>query len=57
MRHATVLERWIVVNDRECLTKLDKGALQACNNTASMNDGNLMDEMEETQNLSQYRRK
>ena len=41
MRHATVLEHWIVVNDRECLTKLDKGALQACNSTASKNDGNL----------------
>ena len=56
MRHATVLERWIVVNDRECLTKLDKGALQACNNTASMNYDNLqgvfdMEKMEEAQNM------
>ena len=41
MRHDTVLDHWILVNDRECLTKWDKGTLQACNSTASKNDGNL----------------
>ena len=56
MRHATVLERWIVVNDRECLTKLDKGTFQACNSTAPMNGDNLqgvfyLEGMEEAQNM------
>ena len=61
MRHATVLAHWIMVNCRECLTKLDKGTLQACNSTASMDDDKLqgvfdLEGMDEAQNMSQYRK-
>ena len=61
MRHATVLEHWVVVNCRQCLTQSDKGTLEACNSTASMNDNNLqgvfyLEEMGEAQNMSQYRK-
>jgi len=62
MRHAPVLEHWIVVNYRECLTQSDKWTLQVCNSTASMNDDNLwgvfyLEGMKEAQNMSQYRKK
>ena len=62
MRHATVLEHWVVVNYRKCLTQSDKGTLEACNSTASLNDNNLqgvfyLEEMGEAQNMSQYRKK
>ena len=61
MRHAPVLEHWIVVNYKECLTQSEKRTLQACNSTASMDDDNLqgvfdLEGMDEAQNMSQYRK-